>query len=37
MFGSWAHGSSVLYLIVGLLGAVFGSGAHGSSVLCFVV
>ena len=32
MFGSGAHGSSGLCLVVGLVGAVFGSGARGSCV-----
>ena len=37
MFGSGAHGSSVLCFVVWLMGVVFGSGAHGSCVLCLVV
>ena len=32
MFGSGAHGSCVLCLVVGLMGVVFGSGTHGSCV-----
>ena len=37
MFGSGAHRSCVLCLVVGLKGALFVSGAHGSCVLCLVV